>query len=229
MTKLNIFLLLVLLAGSTISLSFSSAEEVSDSTATVRVNISALESEQPQSVWRRALSYIGIRGSVVKYPAPGSGLTVHSTAYAPSPYQTDSTPCITAAGTRVRPGVVATNMLPFGTLLQIGNEVYIVEDRMNPRYKNSIDIYFPSTSEALDFGRQEVDVVVLGYGKPGQTLPREEPVVEDEGATVKLASKESAPGFGARLIGRINQWQKIASDLAGIRSNDVNRFDIDCF
>ncbi len=34
-------------------------------------------------------------------PEPGTTMTVPITGYAPSPYQTDSTPCITAAGTRV--------------------------------------------------------------------------------------------------------------------------------
>lgn len=59
----------------------------------------------------------------------GTTFTIHSSAYASSPYQTDSTPCITAAGTRVRQGVVASNFLPMGTILEINGERYIVEDR----------------------------------------------------------------------------------------------------
>src|SRR3989338_10372975 len=81
-------------------------------------------------------------------PEPGTTMTVPITGYAPSPYQTDATPCITAAGTRVRPGTLAANFLPLGTLLQIDDEVYIVEDRANSRYYQTVDIFFASPSVA---------------------------------------------------------------------------------
>lgn len=204
------------------------AGELAEGTATVRINVNIQELRAPKSFWRHALGYLGIRSSM-RYPAPGTGMTVHSSAYAPSPYQTDSTPCITAAGTRVRPGVVATNFLPFGTLLQIGNEVYIVEDRMNHRYQNSIDIFFPSTSEALEFGSQELDVVIIGYGEPGQVLPREEPSELAEIEQAKSIKVRPRLSFRERFAGRINYLQRFAGNLVGIRSNDVNRYDIDCF
>jgi 3D (Asp-Asp-Asp) domain-containing protein len=229
MFKSNTTYLLVLLLGFVASTTPVSAGRLSDSTATIRLNIQTQETSQPQGIWRRALSYLGIRKDVSQYPQPGTGITVHSTAYAPSPYQTDSTPCITAAGTRVRPGVVATNFLPFGTLVQIGNEVYIVEDRMNPRYQHSIDIFFPSTQEALDFGSQKIDIIILGYGEPGQPLPREELPESSSEEQIESIESQSPPSLKERLIGRINHWQRIASDLVGIRSNNVNRYDVDCF
>ena len=45
-------------------------------------------------------------------------LTMWVTAYSSTPEETDDTPFITASNTRVRHGIVATNMLPFGTRIQ---------------------------------------------------------------------------------------------------------------
>lgn len=112
-----------------------------------------------------------LKGSAANRPPIGTTFTVIASAYAPSVYQTDSTPCITAAGTRVRPGVVASNFLPFGTLLDINSQQYIVEDRMNARYQGKfIDIWFPSTALAQEFGRQTLHASIIGYGTPGQPL-----------------------------------------------------------
>ena len=180
------------------------------------------------SLWSKALRQLGIRSQSSQYIEPGTGLTVSSTAYAPSPYQTDATPCITAAGTRVRPGTVAANFLPFGTLLQIGNDVYIVEDRMNPRYPNSIDIFFSSTSEALEFGSQELDIVIIGYGEPGQQLPREMPPAPEPAEGDPEIVIANPPALTERIVGRITYWQRVAGDFVGLRSYDVNRYDIDC-
>jgi 3D (Asp-Asp-Asp) domain-containing protein len=107
-------------------------------------------------------------------PAIGATFVVEASAYSPSPYQTDGTPCITAVGTRVRRGVIATNFLPMGTIISINDALYIVEDRMNSRYQNGyIDIWFPSTKEALAFGRARVKIKIEDYGTPGQALARE--------------------------------------------------------
>ncbi|MBI4021896.1 MAG: 3D domain-containing protein [Candidatus Andersenbacteria bacterium] len=136
----------------------------------------------PNTLWQRLVSLLGARR-----PAPGTTLAVTSTAYAPSPYQTDRTPCLTAAGTRVRPGTVAANWLPLGTLLNINGEVYIVEDRMHPRYQQSIDIFFPSTSQALEFGRRLLTISIIGYGTPGQ------PIREDKVKKAPADKNQSAP------------------------------------
>ena len=88
------------------------------------------------------------------------------TAYSSSPQQTDSTPFITAAGTYVREGIVANNMLPFGTKVKIpeiyGNKVFVVEDRMHPRkgYYH-LDVWFPSYQQAAYFGAKITYVEVL--------------------------------------------------------------------
>jgi 3D (Asp-Asp-Asp) domain-containing protein len=89
------------------------------------------------------------------------------TAYSSTPGQTDSTPFITAAGTMVRDGIVANNLLPFGTRIKIpelfGDKVFVVEDRMNKRKgANQFDIWFASTEEAKEFGAAITYIEILG-------------------------------------------------------------------
>jgi len=87
------------------------------------------------------------------------------TAYTSTPEETDSSPFETAMGTLTRDGIVATNMLPFGTKIQFpklfGTKVFTVEDRMHRRKVGFIDIWMPTKSEALRFGISQSDVVVL--------------------------------------------------------------------
>ncbi len=84
-------------------------------------------------------------------------LRVIVTAYSSTPEETDSSPFITAAGTTVREGIIANNLLPFGTIVRLpeiyGDRLFVVEDRMN-RQKSTrhFDIWFPSSQEALNFG-----------------------------------------------------------------------------
>ena len=97
------------------------------------------------------------------------------TAYSSSPDETDSTPFITAMGTEVHDGIVATNILPFGTKIQIpslfGNKIFTVEDRMNRRMKNVMDIWMPSKTKALRFGANYADVIIIGQNAgAGKTL-----------------------------------------------------------
>lgn len=87
------------------------------------------------------------------------------TAYSSTVWQTDSSPFITAAGTHVRDGIVAANTLPFGTKIMIpdlfGDKVFTVEDRMAPKNHHKIDIWFPTTYEARQFGVKKAQVLVL--------------------------------------------------------------------
>jgi 3D (Asp-Asp-Asp) domain-containing protein len=80
--------------------------------------------------------------------------------------ETDDTPLITASGQTVRDGIVATNLLPLGTKVKIpalfGDKVFDVEDRMNKRYGQSLDIWMTSKAKALYFGVRFADIVVLG-------------------------------------------------------------------
>lgn len=78
------------------------------------------------------------------------------TAYSSTPDQTDASPFLTASGTLVHDGLVATNFLPFGTLIRFperfGDKLFRVEDRMNPRYFKVVDIWMPRREEARAFG-----------------------------------------------------------------------------
>lgn len=85
-----------------------------------------------------------------------------ATAYTASPDETDDTPHITAAGTRTREGIVANNMLKFGTKVRINGKVYTVEDRMHSRKgKYMIDILMASKEEAFEWGARKVTVEIL--------------------------------------------------------------------
>lgn len=99
-----------------------------------------------------------------RYRIKYSGLASTS-AYNSMVSQCDSTPWITASGTRCREGVIATNMLPIGTKVMLegfGDQIFIVEDRMNRRYqKGYIDIWFRSYSVAMKFGRRKLKFYVL--------------------------------------------------------------------
>lgn len=95
---------------------------------------------------------------------PTYTMQVTATAYNSDPAQTDDTPFITASGTQTRPGVLAANFLPIGTLVKIpdyfGDQVFVVEDRMNPRYDKRIDIWMEDNGEARQFGVRTVAIEV---------------------------------------------------------------------
>jgi 3D (Asp-Asp-Asp) domain-containing protein len=93
-------------------------------------------------------------------------VSVVVTAYSSTTWQTDDSPFITASGTTVREGVVAANFLPIGTRIKLpdlyGDKIFVVEDRMHPRQKYVVDIWFPSYSEALNFGAKYTKIQVIG-------------------------------------------------------------------
>lgn len=88
------------------------------------------------------------------------------TAYSSTPDQTDDTPFITASGKYVKDGIIANNMLPFGTKIRIpaiyGDKIFTVEDRMNRNKSNyHIDIWMPSRPLALNFGVKTAEIEIL--------------------------------------------------------------------
>ena len=106
----------------------------------------------------------------------GRSAVLRSTAYNSLPNQTDSTPFITATGTRTRVGVVALSrdmlrLFPYGTKIRIedlsGNHpyvngrVFIVEDTMHARKTNQIDVWMPNRSQAMQWGVRKVRVTVV--------------------------------------------------------------------
>ena len=92
-------------------------------------------------------------------------LEITVTGYSSSIDETDGDPFTTASGKGVRDGIVATNLLPFGTKVRIpeefGDKVFVVEDRMHRRFPNRIDIWFPSKSEAREFGKKNLEIEIL--------------------------------------------------------------------
>ncbi len=93
-------------------------------------------------------------------------LNVLVTGYSSTVQQTDDTPFITASGKYVEDGIVANNMLPFGTRVRIpeiyGDKIFIVEDRMNVRkgYYH-VDVWFEEYHQAKDFGVKTTYIEVL--------------------------------------------------------------------
>lgn len=91
--------------------------------------------------------------------------TVRITAYSSTPEETDDTPFTTALGTQVRDGIIAANFLPFGTRVRIpkvfGSKVFVVEDRMNRRHTNVVDVWMPSKELARTFGKMNATIEVL--------------------------------------------------------------------
>ena len=96
---------------------------------------------------------------------PKRAYTVLATAYSSRPEETDHTPFITASGIHVREGVAAANFLPFGTVFKIpevfGDKTFIVEDRMHDRYWLNIDIWFPDSELAKEFGKRMVKIEIV--------------------------------------------------------------------
>lgn len=93
--------------------------------------------------------------------------TVVVTAYTSEVAQTDDSPFITAWGTHVRDGIIATNDLPRGTRVRFpelyGSKVFTVEDRMNKRYTGTgrVDIWMAEKPAAIKFGARRLAMEVL--------------------------------------------------------------------
>lgn len=101
----------------------------------------------------------------VKAPAVIKSGVVTVTAYSSTPEQTDDSPFITANGTYVHDGVIATNFLPFGTKVRFpeysGDKIYTVEDRMAKKNSHKIDIWMASYGQARQFGVQQLEFEVV--------------------------------------------------------------------
>lgn len=114
---------------------------------------------------------------VAAITARGRTAVVRATAYNSLAAQTDSTPFITATGTRTRPGVVALSrdmlrLFPYGTRITIEDlsgrynnmlrgRAFIVEDTMAARKTGSLDIWMGSRRDALNFGARQVRITAI--------------------------------------------------------------------
>lgn len=107
-----------------------------------------------------------------KRPEAIKTMRVDATAYTSRPQETDASPFITADGSVVRDGIIATNVLPFGTKIRIpsvyGDKIFEVHDRMNARYSYRIDVWMDDYNEMMHFGIKrniEIEVIEMGDGK----------------------------------------------------------------
>jgi len=99
-------------------------------------------------------------------PVATKTIKVVVTAYSSTVWQTDSDPFITASGKMVQDGIVANNLLPFGTKIKIpelyGNKIFVVEDRMHWRKGvYQFDIWFSDYWQAKNFGVKKTSIEIL--------------------------------------------------------------------
>ncbi len=137
---------------------FSSAAEIS----TLRNTMGNLLSEQT------VLKSVLLEAGYAVYSDNELAVPVVATGYSSSVWETDETPFVTATNTHTRYGIVAlsrdllrryTSDAPFafGDIVHIsGIGDFIVEDSMNARWRNRVDVWFPSRTAAVTFGRREV-------------------------------------------------------------------------
>jgi len=90
------------------------------------------------------------------------------TAYTNSEDECDKDPNITAVLTKVRPGIVAVSSDLLAKGWTFGRRVYIegvgiftIEDRMNRRWTERMDIFLYSKNDARKFGKRKLTVVLL--------------------------------------------------------------------
>jgi len=103
--------------------------------------------------------------SLEAHSATTRALEVTLTGYSSTPDQTDDTPFIAASGKHVYDGMIAANFLPFGTKVQIpehfGDKIFVVDDRMNRRYSDRVDVWFPDRNSAIKFGIKKSTIIIL--------------------------------------------------------------------
>lgn len=91
-------------------------------------------------------------------------ITVIATAYCPCTDCCGKTDGITATGTTATAGrtiAVDPSVIPYGTEVIINGNTYVAEDCGDAIEGNTIDIYFDTHAEALNFGRQTLTAYIL--------------------------------------------------------------------
>jgi 3D (Asp-Asp-Asp) domain-containing protein len=90
------------------------------------------------------------------------------TAYSPTEEECGPNPQVTASMARPRPGIVAVSRDLFDQGWVFGKKVYVkghgvfeIADLMSRRYTERMDIFFPDTDKARQFGKKQVTVALL--------------------------------------------------------------------
>ena len=120
----------------------------------------------PESVVLEGNTLVALSSPQNPEPKVVKKLNVIITAYSSSPWETDGDPHVTAAGTRVKDGIAANNLLPIGTEIRIpeifGDKIFVIEDRMNwKKGKYQIDVWFEDYWQAKEFGAKRTYIEVL--------------------------------------------------------------------
>jgi 3D (Asp-Asp-Asp) domain-containing protein len=149
------------------SLAFSSGAEI----ATLRKGMGNLLTEQSE------IKSLLLDAGYAVYSDNELAMPVVATGYSSSVHETDDTPFITAANTQTRVGIVALSRdllrrytpdapFEFGDVVHIsGLGDFVVEDSMNGRWKRRVDVWFPSRTAAVSFGRRNV---IIRTQRPGE-------------------------------------------------------------
>ena len=88
-------------------------------------------------------------------------VTMNVSAYTASYEECGKSDGITASGVVAVEGVtIASDDLPFGTIVEVNGHSYVVQDRFGGGYRNRLDIYHESVSRANNFGRRELLVKI---------------------------------------------------------------------
>lgn len=139
------------------SLAFSSGAEI----ATLRKTMGNLLSEQSE------IKGLLLDAGYAVYSDNELAVPVIATGYSSSMWETDETPFVTAANTPTRFGIVALSRdllrrytpdapFDFGDVVHIsGLGDFVVEDSMNGRWRRRVDVWFPSRTAAVSFGRRD--------------------------------------------------------------------------
>lgn len=90
------------------------------------------------------------------------------TAYSPTVAECGPDPLTTASMSKVRPGIVAVSRDLFDEGWVFGKKVYVkghgifeIADLMSKRYTQRMDIFFPDTDQARQFGKRQITVALL--------------------------------------------------------------------
>ncbi len=149
------------LAGTQVPVTLANGNNFNDNSAFLTVQPVTLEERNSDVLLWQNNIFVEVNKTwlavpAIKTTAQTKKQVVIVTAYSSTPDQTDSSPFITANGTFVRDGIVATNFLPFGTKVKFpaysGDKIYTVQDRMAKKNSHKIDIWMPTRHAALDFG-----------------------------------------------------------------------------
>lgn len=173
--KLTIGFLVGVVAITSINVQAASAQSLLPQTPTFKTAAQALydAAQQQNFVLPRAQVHAAqMHEEEIETPPPvvKYSRTVTVTAYNSVPWQTDSTPCISADGSNIcelleQGDISCASHLPFGTKINIpGIGVCTVRDRLHPRFAYRIDIYFGGAEKiqaAKQWGKRRLTVDVL--------------------------------------------------------------------